>query len=255
MTRLDNALNFLLYAGDKLMRPTLHNLLGGDEELTRRAATERALLRAEKLGWVERTREAKQFVYRLTAEGRRWIEPFDDPREAWNSAWDGLWRVFAFDLPSSERRLRVVLWRWLREHRFGYLQDSVWIRPHPIGTLLETLEWVRENPESFLVLEARRVTGGSDAGLVHGAWDFRAINNAYQVHLDFLASQSPAALGKRSAAELSAIIAKERTLYAHALARDPLLPARLLPSEYLGREAHRARQQFAARVGSRLAAA
>lgn len=245
-------LSLLLYLGDKISLPTLANLCAGYEEFEYRTGLLPAMRRWEEGGLIQRAGTARQVVYRLTNAGRRRLEPFGDPEEFWKRGWDGLWRAFLFDLPSSEHRLRMMLWRWLREHRFGYLQDSVWVRPDPVSELVETLEWFRENPENFVVLEARTIKGGSDAALVKGAWDFAKINAGYRRYLASVDSCQEAVAKPIRPAELAALVRRERTAYVQALAIDPLLPKRLLPPDYLGRKAYEAHRRFGHAVHRRV---
>jgi DNA-binding transcriptional regulator PaaX len=130
--------------------------------------------------------------------------------------------------------MRMILWRWLRDHRFGYLQDSVWVRPHPAAHLLQSLTWFQDNPEMFVVLEARRLAGGSDHAIVNGAWDFDFLQDRYRQHLDAVADAQRSLMKEIALPALSALIRRERRFYADALRHDPLLPRRLWPAGYLG---------------------
>jgi phenylacetic acid degradation operon negative regulatory protein len=247
-------LSLLLYVGDKLSRPTLRNLCAGCDEFEYRTGLIRALRRWEDAGLVEQVERAGAVVYRLTAQGEKRADGLPDPAPEWNRRWDRLWRVFVFDLPSSEHRTRTKLWRWLREHRFGYLQDSVWIRPHPVSDLVSTLEWFRDNPESFAVFEARQVAGGSDASLVAGAWDIEKLNARYREYLETLNELSASLSQARLPGQVPLLLGKERLAYAMPLMMDPLLPKCLWPRGYLGETARKHREQFLERVRNRLSA-
>jgi phenylacetic acid degradation operon negative regulatory protein len=242
----------LFYLGDKISRPTLANLCAGFEEFEHRFDVRQTLLRWENQRLIRRHQTAKGVVYCLTDAARRLAEPWPDPEQHWSRRWDGVWRVFLFDLPSADRKLRTMLWRWLRQHRFGYLQHSVWIRPEPVKELVETLSWFRENPEEFALLESRRVTGVSDACLVQAAWDFDKVNDAYHRYIEELSSLSARLNRTRSPAEAVLCLRSERGSYADALAIDPLLPRRLLPPDYLGEQALAARRGFLKEVRTHL---
>ena len=234
----------VFFVMDKLSKPTLQNLCAGYEEFHHRSTLGRALSRWETEGLIQREQTARQIVYRLTDAGRKRVEPFPDVSACWDNPWDGLWRTFQFDLPSRDQRLRMMLWRWLRDHRFGYLQDSVWVRSHPINHLIKSLNWFKDNPEMFVVFESRRIAGGDNAAIVKGAWDFHFINDRYRQHLDVVADCRAALVKAKSPAALSEPVRRERRFYADALHHDPLLPRCLWPDEYLGPIALRARRAF-----------
>jgi len=244
----------VFFVMDKLSRPTLQNLCAGYEEFHCRSPLGRALSRWETEGLVRRERVAREIVYRLTDAGRHRVEPFPDVEAHWDKPWDGVWRTFLFDLPSRDQQLRMRLWRWLREHRFGYLQDSVWIRPYPIHQLVQSLAWFKDNPEMFVVFESRRIAGGSNAAIVQGAWDFKFINDRYQQHLDTVADCQGALAKAKSPGALSDLVRRERCFYAEALHYDPLLPRSLWPTEYAGPNALRARRAFYAAARHRFRA-
>ena len=96
--------------------------------------------------------------------------------------------------------------------------------------------------ESLLLLEARPCAGESDAEIVAGAWDFERINRRYARHLKVLAERPGGAL--RNDAAVKALLrwaAAEREAWLDAVTNDPLLPGRILPSDYLGQPAWRRR--------------
>jgi DNA-binding transcriptional regulator PaaX len=94
------------------------------------------------------------------------------------------------------------------------------------------------NVESLILLEARPCAGESDAEIVAGAWDFERINRRYARHLKVLAERPDGAL--RNDATTKALLrwaAAEREAWLDAVTNDPLLPGRILPSDYLGQQA------------------
>lgn len=78
----------------------------------------------------------------------------------------------------------------------------------------------------------------SDTEIVAGAWDFERINRRYARYLKVLEEHPIAALrNERAAKALLRWATTERETWLHAVTSDPLLPARLLPSSYLGERA------------------
>jgi DNA-binding transcriptional regulator PaaX len=96
--------------------------------------------------------------------------------------------------------------------------------------------------ESILFLEARPSAGETDEEIVAGAWDFEEINRLYKRYLTVLKARPAAPLRESAAAErFRAWATQERKTWLEAVREDPLLPERLLPANYLGREAWEAR--------------
>ena len=97
--------------------------------------------------------------------------------------------------------------------------------PSPIG-------WER--------VAARPGEGRHFAEIVAGAWDFERINRRYARHLKVLAERPSGALRNDAAAKaLLRWAAAERETWLDAVTNDPLLPGRILPSDYLGQQAWR----------------
>ena len=84
--------------------------------------------------------------------------------------------------------------------------------------------------------------GRDFAEIVAGAWDFERINRRYVRHLKILEERPGDALGNVAAAKaLLRWSATEREAWLDAVTNDPLLPGRILPSDYLGQQAWRRR--------------
>jgi hypothetical protein len=74
--------------------------------------------------------------------------------------------------------------------------------------------------------------------LQKGEWDFERINRNYARHLKVLEERPGGALRSGAAAKaLRCLAAAEREAWLEAVTHYPLLPGRILPSDYLGRKA------------------
>jgi len=181
-------------------------------------------------------------VYRLTWQGRLHAIGGRDPQARWSREWDGRWRLILFDVPTAQNSHRTRLRRYLREKLFGYLQNSVWITPDSLEEERRILVGGKINVESLILLEARPCAGESDAEIVLGAWDFGRINRSYARHLKILGERPSGTLRTVAAAKVFQQWATtEREAWLDAVTNDPLLPARILPSDYLGQQAWRRR--------------
>jgi DNA-binding transcriptional regulator PaaX len=151
--------------------------------------------------------------------------------------------LLLFDLPARDTKLRLRLWRWLRGHRFGYLQLSIWLTPDAMDEACCPLQNLNLTPESFTVIEGRPVAPDSDADIVMGAWDFAAINQRYQRAIDVASAGRELAEDRQvPPAKLRKWLAMEREAWLAAVSLDPLLPQALLPAGYLGQKAWKERQ-------------
>jgi phenylacetic acid degradation operon negative regulatory protein len=235
----------LLWTADKLSRPTLANLTQSYEGWAWQHGLNRLLDRTEARGLVRREGRAEQLVYRLTELGRLQALGGRDVVARWNRSWDGRWRQVLFDLPAHQKKVRLQLWRWLRTNGFGYLQNSVWIHPDPVGELGAALREWRDDVEAFVLMEAACCPGYTNSAIVAGAWDFAEINKRFHAYIQTVT------LTARDTARLQATpaaapgwLTRERHAWQHALALDPLLPRALWPAAYAGERAWSAKLRF-----------
>ena len=252
--KTEEFLNLLLWSAELLARPTFRNLTDSYESWAYRSGLWRQVTKLEKQQLVERDPGAPDDrLYRLTAEGRLHALGGRDPEERWARPWDGKWRLVIFDVPVGRDSQRDRLRRYLREKGFGYLQNSVWITPDPLEAEREILAGGKVNVESLLLLEARPCAGESDLEIVAGAWDFDRINRRYARHLKVLEERPEGALRTETAARaLLRWAAAEREAWLEAVTDDPLLPACILPSDYLGQRAWGRRVEVLREAGCQL---
>jgi phenylacetic acid degradation operon negative regulatory protein len=254
--KTEEFLNFLLWWAETVSQPTFRNLTESYESWAYRNGLLKQVSRLERQQYLERdaTRPDDR-LYRLTPRGRLRVLGGRDPEERWARAWDGQWRLVLFDVPAGQNAQRERLRRSLRDKGFGYLQYSVWITPDPMEAEREILGGGKINVESLLLLEARPCAGESDMEIVAGAWDFDRINRRYARHLKVLKERPGGTLRSDAAAKaLRRWAATEREAWLDAVRNDPLLPARLLPMEYLGQEAWRRRMEAFRHAGRQLRA-
>ncbi|HYT60257.1 MAG TPA: hypothetical protein VEL06_08805 [Haliangiales bacterium] len=247
-------LNLLLWSAEMLARPTFRNLTDSYEGWAYRNGLLKQVARLERRQLVERdTAAPNDRVYRLTAPGRLQAIGGRDPQARWSREWDGRWRLVLFDVPTTRNSQRTWLRRYLRQNGFGYLQNSAWITPDPLEEERRILVGGKINVESLILLDARPCAGESDAEIVAGAWDFDRINRRYARHLKTLGERPDGLLRNEAAARaLLRWAAVERNAWLDAVRNDPLLPERILPSEYLGQLAWRRRVEVLRESGRQL---
>ena len=115
---------------------------------------------------------------------------------------------------------------------------SWWLRSEKANAYqLKKLSDLGEDVESLLTLEAKPCSGEGDESIVRGAWDFKRINRLHEEYLLLL--QNPPVRKSGKAPDPGVVqqwALKERLAWQAALKLDPLLPSKLLPPGYLGRE-------------------
>jgi phenylacetic acid degradation operon negative regulatory protein len=204
---------------------------------TRTGRLRRQIARLEAAGMVALSGSGSidRRLLRLTAGARLDLLGGIDPEVEWRRSWDGVWRVVAFDIPDSVEALRTRLRRRLHEHRFGWLQNSVWISPHPAGDFRRALGETGIDPENLIYLDARPVGGESSAALVNGAWDFTRLAKDYESYRGVLRLRPNRIAGTTK--DWFRWLETEHRAWLRVARRDPFLPSSLLPPGYLGHRA------------------
>jgi phenylacetic acid degradation operon negative regulatory protein len=243
--KTEELLNILLWSAGILVNPSWRNLFESYEGWAYRNGLLIQLGRLEQRKWVTRkSKERSDRVYRLSAQGRVQALGGRDLEARWGRAWDGRWRLVIFDIPSGHNAEREWLRRYLRGKDFGCLQNSVWVTPDPMAEERQTLARGSINVESLVLLEARACAGESDKEIVSGAWNFDRINERYSRYLKTLGARPAGALKSEAGAKkFFRWMSEERAAWRDVMTIDPLLPARLLPANYLGQKAWRRRLQ------------
>jgi phenylacetic acid degradation operon negative regulatory protein len=249
--KTEEFLYFSLWSADMLARPSFRNLSDSYESWAYRNGFRRQVATLERQGLLERHPAPEHDrLHRLTEAGRLHALGGRDPQAQWSRPWDGQWRLVLFDVPMGQSAHRERLRRYLRGRAFGCLQDSVWITPDPVAGEREVLAGGAVNVESLVILEARPCAGESDADLVAGSWDFERVNRGYERHRKVLEQRPDGPLGSLAAAQsLRRWAAREREAWREVITLDPLLPERLLPPNYAGREAWQRRIEALQRAG------
>ena len=253
-SKTEEFLNLLLWSAEVLARPAFRNLTNSYESWAYRDGLVKQVSRLERQQLLERDANSRDDrLYRLTARGRLHALGGRDPQKQWARPWDGRWRLVLFDVPTGRNAQRERLRRYLRDKGFGYLQQSVWISPDSLVEERQILGGGKSNVELLLLLEALPCAGESDAEIVAGAWDFERINRRYARHLKVLEERPGSALRNDVAAKsLLRWAAAEREAWLDAVTNDPLLPGRILPSDYLGQQAWRRRVEVLRDAGRQL---
>jgi DNA-binding transcriptional regulator PaaX len=255
--KTEELLFLLLWTCDMMAKPTFRNLTDSFEAWVYRNGLERQLDKLEERMLLETKTHISagrtpDRIVRLTQTGRTHALGGRDPVACWSRPWDGCWRWALYDLPASQGTQRNQLRNCLRSHGFGWLQNSVWVSPHPLPKEF-LLAGTPIDVESLLFIEARACAGETDRQIVSGAWDFKRINQAYAEYLAVL-DEFPAQwlVTETDAARLRHWLGKEREWWLNAISADPLLPEILLPRDYVGKKAWQRRLETLAAAAQQI---
>lgn len=101
----------------------------------------KALLRLEKKGLIEKVHRGTGRFYSLTERGAFEFERYRSRQGIISKKkWDGKWRVVIFDVKEVRRRTRDRIRGILQEFGFQKLQNSVWVNPYECEEAIELLK-------------------------------------------------------------------------------------------------------------------
>jgi phenylacetic acid degradation operon negative regulatory protein len=252
--KTEELLYLMLWAAETIQRPTFRNVTESFEGWAYRNGLHQQLSALEKSQLIERHGERPaDRVHKLTEAGRLLALGGCDPMARWKRHWDGRWRMVLFDLPQKKASERVRLRRSLAQRGFGYLQNSVWITPDPLTDEREALADGPVEVESLILLEARPCAGESDLEIVKGAWNFDAIDHAYNRHDAVLTLLPRDPLTDTAGARrLHRWLREERLAWLEVAGLDPFLPVPLHPPGYGGMKAWRRRVECMSEAGRQM---
>lgn len=204
------------------------------------SAYHNSMSRLRKAGLIVRSdNDGKLPLLRLSTDGRARLPDYLQPERFWDMHWKGIWYMLIFDVPERERHYRDTLRRFLKKMRMGCLQKSVWITPRDIRPEYDDLETAASIHTVSYLLETRTVLHRETQELVQDAWNFSWLRelhshylSVYEKNLQMLEN------GTQTVEELILLLHQEAEAYAQCMQSDPLLPAPLLPKDYLGRKVY-----------------
>lgn len=190
--------------------------------------------------WLVARRNGRLSEYRLSATGhRRFAEATQRIYGAPPQRWAGRWTLLLLPEARAEReRLREAL-RWLG---FGQLGQT--LLAHPMRSPEDAREQLRglDGPAArVVVLEAASGAPDTDRQLARAGWDLADLEGRYRrfVRAFEPVREALAAAAAPPAPEAAFVV---RTLLVHEYRRihlrDPLLPASLLPANWIGSRAY-----------------
>jgi phenylacetic acid degradation operon negative regulatory protein len=199
--------------------------------------------------WLVPRRNGRLSEYRLSATGERRFS--DATRRIYGevpTSWDGRWTLVL--LPPGTGRAREELRDDLRWLGFGQLGPGLFA--HPTRTADDTREQLRSmegRSEGIVVLESTSGDLESDRRLARTGWDLAELELRYRRFVRAFAPALEAVEALEPRPETAFVL---RTLLIHEYRRihlrDPMLPAALLPDNWIGGTAYEATRRIYARV-------
>jgi phenylacetic acid degradation operon negative regulatory protein len=190
--------------------------------------------------WVSSQRSGRASYYSLTPNGRaRFAEATQRIYGAPPDSWNGCWTLVI--VPPSLKRLRDQLREELSWLGFGELTSGVFAHPTPKEDMIRARLAELESAGRLIVIQGAAAARRSDSQLVAMGWDFGELARRYRRFVNMFAPVNdalPTAGAQNPAGDTAFIL---RTLLLHEYRkihlRDPLLPARLLPEQWVGADA------------------
>jgi phenylacetic acid degradation operon negative regulatory protein len=200
--------------------------------------------------WLEARKDGRRSEYRLSVHGRRRFTEATrriygaNPRE-----WNGRWTLVLLPPKPNGRareRLRGEL-EWL-----GFGEPSAGVFAHPTRTPADTREQLEDiaHGARTTVLEASNADPAADRRFAAAGWDLAELAARYTRFMRmFEPIRAALAAGDKPDSESAFLV---RTLLIHEYRkihlRDPLLPAKLLPEDWVGTAAYEVCRDLYARV-------
>jgi phenylacetic acid degradation operon negative regulatory protein len=236
MPSLRDEILITLYGGlIYLLNP--YELCYGNQQYTTNSIYQ-AVTRLEKLGLLKKHRKEKKIYLQLTEKGEKVVRYHRKTgAHSWRR-WDNKWRVVIFDVPEKRAELRRYLRNYLKRLGFSKVQRSTWISPYDFEKLINHFAQKMKLSDCIYQMTVEQFRGFTGIELARTFWPIKTINSEYQnlrkIYSDRLSrlqdnqdnsDQSRSPMGKRF---LNSLLWD----YQSIAARDPHLPAQLLPPDW-----------------------
>jgi phenylacetic acid degradation operon negative regulatory protein len=193
-------------------------------------------------GWLQSSRSGRRSLYRLTETGRhRFAEAsrriYGGPPQAWRGEWHV---VILPPADANHGELKKDL-GWLG---FGQLAPGVMLHPAPdVNSLASVIGDLPAAARPLVIAGAAPFPGSGELlhGLVARCWDLAALSASYGDFQTRFAALGDALAAGGQPEPLPALLARLMLVhdYRRIILRDPMLPPRLMPADWIGRAAYR----------------
>ena len=144
--------------------------------------------------------------------------------------WDGFFMIASFDIAEKKRKTRDFIRGKLIELGFGMLQESVWVSPYHFEEDLKELTETYRLEDEVLVLTAKSLFSDDITKQAEKIWRLGKINKGYKAVIKNVEKT-------KVSKNMQKYIDKAFEIYTETLSKDPLLPKKLLPKNWLREKA------------------
>lgn len=152
--------------------------------------------------------------------------------------WDGKWTVVSFSVPEKARDVRRWLRNGLRSHKFGLLNDAIWVSPHDRVADAEAL-LDRLGVADASIMRAELLPRASQPMSFSNVFELEQLGTDY---LEFIDRHEPmvevARSGRVTPSEALVLRTGLMSDWLSFRVKDPELPESLLPADWPRRRAH-----------------
>lgn len=195
-----------------------------------------ALGRLEGLGYIERTKKKEAGTrITITERGDEVLSDILDFLPDRDKKWDEKWRMILFDIPESKRTVRQMFRLKLLDLGARMFQSSVWITPYDeIREKFDAI--VQESGYSKQVHYFEAECVSPQPIDIESIWQLNDLHNEYKTLFKTLEKQVSKLNKKNDNTSYEA----KCMIVALALVskRDPQLPKKLMPNNWIGDEVH-----------------
>jgi len=124
-----------------------------------RKALDQAIGRLSRQGLIVKRQGLDTPVLELSADAV--VEDYFQPEKWWGRKWNDIWYLLVYDIPETDRSYRNTLRGFLKKHRMGCFQKSVWISPYDIRSQYSDLDEAAALGAFACLFESRTVLGMS----------------------------------------------------------------------------------------------
>lgn len=198
-----------------------------------------AISRMSKQDWLTKRKIGNKSYYSLTEYGmKRTKEAAGRIYQIKPSDWDGLWRIFIYNIPERRRNIRDQMRKELIWCGFGSVSNSAWVTPNDLKNQVEMIINKYKITENVHFFTSQNIGPKSDQQIIKECWNIEEIN---QMYISFIESFLDKYAEDKDRTINGTLSDKEcfvkRTMLVHqyrkSLFIDPGLPKELLPDRWM----------------------
>lgn len=183
-------------------------------------------------GWVKKEIHDREFAYKLSPQGKAWINQQLGRLHQKEKEWDGKYRIVVFSVPERSRALRDKLRRELKKLGFEPYEKGIWISLHDKrDKILKIIDEIGVG-HHFVYFESKFLAG-SQVALLKKVWPISQIRGEYKRFITEAKKLFSRPKAKGQAFKIKKLI----LAFSLILKEDPFLPKEFLPPNWPQEEA------------------